>query len=51
MKYAHDMKLLRNIKHLERVNIDLDSPLIRKACHNLGISIKDCEKKTLDSFK
>mmetsp|Transcript_29451 Transcript_29451/g.21904 ORF Transcript_29451/g.21904 Transcript_29451/m.21904 type:complete len:84 (+) Transcript_29451:3-254(+) len=50
-KRPNDIKEIRGNKHLERVQLDLDSPLLRKACYNLGIDVEDCKKKSIESFK
>lgn len=47
---VNDLKELRNERHMDRVNFDLDSPLFKRACFNLGIETRDCEKRTYDSF-
>jgi hypothetical protein len=36
---------------LDKVEFDLESPLFRKACHNLGIEIEDCKKRNVEFFK
>ena len=35
---------------MDRVNFELDSPLFKKACYNLGIDASECEKRTYESF-
>lgn len=35
---------------MDRVNFNLDSPLFRKACLNLGIEIEECQKRSYESF-
>lgn len=41
----NDLKELRSLRQLERIELDLDSPRWRLACHNLGISPRECAKK------
>jgi hypothetical protein len=41
----NDIKEIRNVKQLEKVNLDYESPRLTKAMHNLGISIEECRKR------
>jgi hypothetical protein len=44
----NDIRQLRNDKQLDRIKLDLDSPLFRKACKNLGIDTRDCRNKSYE---
>ena len=37
--------MIKSIKQLEAVELDLQSPRFQKACVNLGIALRDCLKK------
>ena len=37
VKSVNDVKEIRSIKHLQRTNLNLDSPLFSQSCKNLGI--------------
>ena len=37
IKSVNDIKEIRSIKHLQRTNLNLDSPLFSQSCKNLGI--------------
>ena len=37
IKSVNDVKEIRSIKHLQRTNLNLDSPLFSQSCKNLGI--------------
>lgn len=41
----NDIREIRTIRQLARVNLDLDSPRIKEAMDNLGISPEELEKK------
>ena len=41
----NDIKEIRNYKQLEKVDLDFDSPRLKKALHNLGVSKEECMKK------
>jgi hypothetical protein len=41
----NDIKDIRSYKHLERIELDLESPRFVQACQNLGIAIFECHKK------
>ena len=41
----NDIKEIRNYKQLEKVDLDFDSPRMKKALHNLGVSKEECMKK------
>ena len=41
-KFANDLPRLRSMKLMEKVEFDLESPLFRRACRNLGVDVKDC---------
>lgn len=38
------------MRQLDRIELDMDSPRLRLACHNLGISPKECLKKRREEF-
>lgn len=41
----NDIKDLRSVKQLDRLDLSFDSPRFLKACENLGISPRECQKK------
>jgi hypothetical protein len=41
----NDIKEIRNYKQLEKVDLDFDSPRLKKALYNLGVSKEECMKK------
>jgi hypothetical protein len=41
----NDILRIKNPKHLETVELDLNSPLLRTACTNLGVDVKELESK------
>ena len=41
----NDIKEINTLRQLERVDLDFDSPRWRLACHNIGITSKECMKK------
>jgi len=41
----NDIKEIRNYKQLEKVDLDFDSPRMKKALYNLGVSKEECMKK------
>ena len=41
----NDIREIRSIRQLARVNLDLDSPRIKEAMDKLGISPEELEKK------
>ena len=46
----NDIKEIRNYKQLEKVDLDFDSPRMKKALHNLGVSKEECMKKERSEF-
>jgi hypothetical protein len=47
----NDIKEIRSIKQLNQVNLDLDSPRIKQAMENLGITENELFKKELQDFE
>ena len=45
IKYNNNIKEIRSLKQLDRVNLDFDSPRMKKAMVDLGVSSDECEKK------
>jgi hypothetical protein len=41
----NDIKEIRSLRQLQNVNLDLDSPRMRKAIDNLGVSETELMKK------
>ena len=41
----NDIKEIRNHKQLEKLDLDFESPRIKKAMFNLGVSKEECMKK------
>lgn len=45
IKYNNDIKDIRNFRQLEKVMLDFDSPRMKQAMDDLGVNIKECQKK------
>jgi hypothetical protein len=45
MPRRNDIKEIRNHKQLEKVDLDFESPRLKKALFNLGVSKDECIKK------
>lgn len=45
IKYNNDIRDIRSLRQLERVNLDFDSPRLRQAMDDLGVNISECQKK------
>jgi hypothetical protein len=41
----NDVRDIRSLRQLDRLELSLDSPRFKTACENLGISIAECIKK------
>ena len=41
----NENKEIRNYKQLEKVDLDFDSPRLKQALYNLGVSKEECIKK------
>ena len=41
----NEIKEIRNYKQLEKVDLDFDSPRLKQALYNLGVSKEECIKK------
>jgi nitrogen fixation/metabolism regulation signal transduction histidine kinase len=41
----NEIKEIRNHKQLEKVDLDFDSPRLKQALYNLGVSKEECMKK------
>ena len=39
IKYNNDIRDIRSLRQLERVNLDFESPRMKQAMDNLGVSI------------
>ena len=44
-KSKNDIREIKTLKQLERVDLNLESPRLLKACENLGIDPSECKKK------
>ena len=44
-KNPNDIKEIRSLRHLDKVELNLDSPRFAAACKHLGISRDECVKK------
>lgn len=38
----NDIKEIRNLKHLDKVELDFESPRFQQAMFNLGVSFEEC---------
>jgi hypothetical protein len=45
IKFSNDIRDIRSIKQLEKVLLDFDSPRLKQAMDDLGVNIKECQKK------
>jgi len=41
----NNIKEIRSLKHLAKVNLDFDSPRLKQAMDDLGISLDECQHK------
>jgi hypothetical protein len=41
----NEIKEIRNYKQLDKVDLDFDSPRLKMALYNLGVSKEECMKK------
>lgn len=44
-KISNDIREIRTIRQLQKVELDFESPRILQALENLAVSVKDCQKK------
>ena len=42
LHFPNEIKEIRNLKHLEKVELDYESPRMIEALFNLGVSIEEC---------
>jgi hypothetical protein len=45
VKLNNDIRDIRSIKQLEKVNLDFDSPRLQQAMDDLGVKEEECLKK------
>ena len=45
IKLNNDIRDIRNLKMLEKVNLDFDSPRLKQAMDDLGVKEEECLKK------
>ena len=45
VKYNNNIKDIRSVRQLERVNLDFDSPRLKRAMDDLGVSWDESKKK------
>ena len=41
----NEIKEIRNYKQIEKIELDFDSPRLKRAMYNLGVSKEECLKK------
>jgi hypothetical protein len=41
----NDLKEVKTLRQLERLDLDFDSPRWRLACHNIGVTPQECFKR------
>ena len=51
IKLSNEIKDISNYKQLSKINLDLDSPRLRKAMFNLGITDEELTKKDREDFE
>lgn len=44
VKFNNNIKEIRTLGQLERVNLDFDSPRLKQAMDDLGVSVQECKK-------
>lgn len=44
-KYNNNIREIRSIRGLERANLDFESPRLKQAMDDLGVSKEECYKK------
>ena len=42
IKYNNNIRDIRSLKQLEKVNLDFDSPRLKKAMDDFGVSPEEC---------
>jgi hypothetical protein len=42
LHFPNEIKEIRNLKHLEKVELDFESPRMKEALFNLGVSFDEC---------
>ena len=45
IKKNNDIREIRTLKQLEKVNLDFDSPRLKQAMEILGVKEEECHKK------
>lgn len=45
IKYNNDIGDIRTLRQLDKVNLNFESPRLKQAMDDLGVSIQECEKK------
>ena len=45
IKKNNDIREIRTLKQLEKVNLDFDSPRLKQAMEILGVKEEECQKK------
>lgn len=50
IKYNNDIRDIRSLRQLEKVNLDFDSPRLKQAMDDLGVSFAECQKKDKSDF-
>ncbi len=45
IKYNNDIRDIRSLRQLDRVNLNFDSPRLKQAMDDLGVSVDECQKK------
>jgi hypothetical protein len=44
-KKNNDIRDIRSLRQLDKVNLDFDSPRLRQAMDDLGVNFDECQKK------
>lgn len=45
VKYNNDIPHIRKLRQLERVNLNFDSPRLKEAMDDLGVTVEELQKK------
>lgn len=51
VKYNNDIPHIRKLRQLERVNLNFDSPRLKEAMDDLGVTVEELQKKERSHFE
>jgi hypothetical protein len=50
-KFNNNIREIRNARQLDKINLNFDSPTMRKAMDDLGVSLSECIRKDRSHFE